>query len=77
LRYDLGQITISIPTASQNVFVNDTNARKIEQPVTWAKSRSRPEIEKTCEVAKNLYPAHFDGFNLQITHSGKMCNLDF
>lgn len=56
---DLGQIIISIPNASQKVSVNDTNARKIEQLITWAESGSGPGIEKIYEVAKNLYPAHF------------------
>ncbi len=56
---DLGQIIISIPNASQKVSNNETNARKIEQLISWAESGSGPKIEKICEVAKKLYPAHF------------------
>lgn len=56
---DLGQIIISIPNASQKVSFNETNARKIEQLITWAESRSGPGIEKIYQVAKKLFPTHF------------------
>jgi hypothetical protein len=56
---DLGQIIISIPNASQKVSNNETNARKIEQLISWAESGSGPKIEKIYEVAKKLYPIHF------------------
>lgn len=56
---DLGQIIISIPNASQKVSNNETNARKIEQLISWAESGSGPKIEKIYEVAKKLYPSHF------------------
>ena len=56
---DLGQIIISIPNASQKVSNNETNARKIEQLISWAESGSGPKIEEIYEVAKKIYPAHF------------------
>ncbi len=56
---DLGQIIISIPNASQKVSVNETNARKIEQLITWAENSAGSGIEKIYEVAKKLYPSHF------------------
>jgi len=56
---DLGQIIISIPNASQLVSVNETNARKIEQLITWAESGSGPGIKEIYIYAKNLYPTHF------------------
>ena len=49
---NLGQIIISIPTASQKVSSNETNSRKIEQLITWAESGSGPGIEKIYEVIK-------------------------
>lgn len=56
---DLGQIIISIPTASQKVSANETNSKKIEQLITWAESGSGPGIEKIYEVTKKLFPVHF------------------
>ncbi|HRH40165.1 MAG TPA: hypothetical protein PKY82_00880 [Pyrinomonadaceae bacterium] len=56
---DLGQIIISIPQASQKVSGGETNARKIEQLISWAESGSGPGIEKIYEVAKKLFPKHF------------------
>lgn len=56
---DLGQIIISIPTASQKVSANETNSKKIEQLITWAESGSGPGIEEIYKVAKKIYPLHF------------------
>lgn len=56
---DLGQIIISIPQASQKVSSSETNARKIEQLISWAESGSGPTIEKIYEVAKKIFPKHF------------------
>lgn len=56
---DLGQIIISIPNASQKVSNNETNARRLEQLISWAESGSGPGIEKIYEVAKKLYPDRF------------------
>lgn len=56
---DLGQIIISIPNASQKVSNNETNARKLEQLISWAESGSGPGIKKIYDVAKKLYPDQF------------------
>jgi len=56
---DLGQIIISIPQASQKVSGSETNARKLEQLISWAESGSGPGIEKIYDVAKKLFPTHF------------------
>lgn len=56
---DLGQIIISIPGAAQMVSTNETNAKKLEQLISWAESSSGPSIEKIYEVSKKLYPNNF------------------
>lgn len=56
---DLGQIIISIPKASQNISSGETNARKLEQLISWAESGSGPGIEKIYDVARKLFPTQF------------------
>lgn len=56
---DLGKIITSIHGANQRVSSNETNARKIEQLISWAESGTGPGIIKIYESAKRLYPLHF------------------